>query len=448
MARSHRWKRYAETPLRHALREPAPLPDEMPSGKTQAETIDIFTNYEGHPGRGLTVQSLVTIFDEADRGWPQRQCDLFKDMLEIEGQLRSQVQLRKLSVLGKPWQIQAGEGGDKPEDARVAKLLELKLREVPNVRAAMAHTLKAPLWGYAGVNVVWRLDPDGIVAPKWFQIVPMRRFRFEEVTDDPRIITTANNWDGEKLRPGEWIFSTCDDDEQATRAGLLRVIAWLVMFKRWAMRDWVIFCERFGIPYVTGEYNERASPEDKAILKKAVTQLGRDGAGVFAQTCKIVVHEMSKGGGPQDVQATLCRYMDELISKLVRGATLGSDVGGAGSYAQASVHASTSFDITASDATFLSDSWGASICKQFVHYNGFQCVVPKARIHVMREVDPKTRAEILDILVNKLGLKLDADQVRQEFYVKAPTGEALERAPEPAPAAPPASGKKAPPAGD
>lgn len=446
-----RWKSRAEVPFNAALGEPRPLPDKVPVGKTQAESIDIFTNYETHPGRGLTVRNLVQIFDEADRGWPARQCDLFKDLQEIDGQLRSQLQLRKLAVLGKPWIIQAGEGGDTPEDARVAKLLEQKLRAVPNTRAAMAHTLKAPLWGYSGINVIWRLDSDGIVAPKWFQLVPHRRFKFKEVTDEPLIVTKKDQFEGEPLVPGEWIFSICDDDEQATRAGLLRVVAWLVMFKRWAVRDWVIFCERFGIPYVTGVYDERASPEDKAILKRAVSQLGRDGAAVFAKTCEIVVHEMSKGGGPNDVQATLCRYMDETISKLVRGATLGSDVGGAGSYGQAAVHASTSFDITSADATFLSDAWEATICKQFVHFNGFKVVTPKPRVHVMREVDPKTRAEIYDILVNKLRLKVDADQVRTEFYIKGVTGEALGPAPEPqvaaaAAGAPPAKEKAPPPA--
>lgn len=370
-----------------------------------------------HPGQGLTARRIVEIFREAEVGYPARQCDLFDDIIERDAHLRSQIDGRVEAVVGKPWIVQAG--GDTPEDDLAARLLEDALRAIPNITDTLEHVISASFYGYAGTEIVWE-QRNGITVPVWLANVPHRRFRFDEL-DCPRLLTRDNLTTGLELDPGKWIFER-RRNRTATRAGLMRTATWWSFFKTLSVRDWQIFSARFGLPYVTGEHGPDASEEDIKTLKKAVLSLGKDGAAVFSEACKLVIHETKTSANNEGVHAAITELCNREISKLISGATLTSESGGPGSFALGRVHADRSFDITQGDAERLGIRIEQEVGRPFVHFNGMTARPPRLKVHVIREVDPEKRMRIASIFANELGGALDEDQIRQEFQFKKPVG--------------------------
>lgn len=400
-----------------------------------AKSIEVF---DQHPGFGLTAKKINAAHSAAEMGWPAQQCDLHADVVEQDGHLRSQLEARLRSILGCAWNILPG--GPSPEDARVAALFDEHLHDVPNVMEMLAHQAKAQWGGYNGSEIRWEYDGQ-IIKPTWFDNVKARRFKFTRPGDTARLLIDQNLTDGIELEAGRWIFTRAFG-ESTVRAGLLRTCIWYSMFKRMSLRDWVIFAERFGIPYVTGQYNERASTADKATLEEAIMSLGKDGAAMFAETCKIVMHEVKGGGRAEDVHGALATYCDGQISKLVRGATTSSDHGGPGSFALARVQQDTTFVLTQADALLLEQSLEQQLLRPWVVFNGFQARTPRMLIHVVQTVDPVARMKNFAD-AQAMGLDISKHQIRTEYQIKEPIGpgDVLKPpAPAPKPGAPAAPG--------
>lgn len=434
------WKRLfgRAKPELAALAPPKPLPDD-PDDRISAVTFPLVDRWATHPGQGLTTRSIVRIFETAEAGRPADQCDLFEDIVERDAHLRSQLEARTDAVAFKEWVLTPG--GDRPSDDRAARILEDALRAVPNFEEMEAHQVSHNFTGYAGSEIVWDRR-DGYTVPVWFVNVPHRRFVFDEF-DQPRLIVDATSFDGVELEPGKWIFSR-RQARQTVRSGLLRTACWWSLFKHMAVRDWIIFAARFGIPYVTGEYAPNASPEDRKVLEKAVLSLGKDGAAVFSEACKIVVTEVTKSGSADGVHGALTEICNREISKLIAGATLTTETGGPGSYALGRVHQNRTYIHSLADAVRLARRIEADVCAPFVHFNGLPGRPPRLKIYVDLDLDAKTWAEIMSILANDLGMDLDEDQIRARFQLKPPTGKAI-RGTKRATAGEPA-GPKTPPA--
>src|SRR5262245_19379513 len=65
-------------------------------------------------GMTITPERIISIFRQAERGWPEMQCDLFDRVRQRDGKLRSAFAKRKAAVAGKRWIVQAG--GDTDQD--------------------------------------------------------------------------------------------------------------------------------------------------------------------------------------------------------------------------------------------------------------------------------------------------------------------------------------------
>jgi len=62
---------------------------------------------------------------------------------------------------------------------------------------------------------------------------------------------------------------------------VIRVIAWMYLFKNYTMKDWVSFAEIYGLPLRLGKYQQGASEDDKRALMQALVQIGADAAGII-----------------------------------------------------------------------------------------------------------------------------------------------------------------------
>jgi phage gp29-like protein len=204
----------------------------------------------------------------------------------------------------------------------------------------------------------------------------------------------------------------------------MRTAVWWSTFKTMSVRDWLILANRFGIPFITGEYDESISDDDKEVLRQAARDLGTDGYAIFSQQAKLVIHEIQRhqtGNAAEGIHGALMTICDLQNSKLIEGATLVSEVQGPGSHALGTVHENRYHDILEGDAEKLSESFQAAVGLPFVRFNGLSARPPRLKIHLGLNVSLKERIGIALDLANRLdGFELDEEQIRTMTLLRRP----------------------------
>jgi len=397
---------------------PPPTPMRAPSGIV-VKSVESLDRFIQHPGFGLTPQKVVQCYRQAECGWPERQVDLFEDIIENDGHLRSVIEARTLAVAGKPWSVMPG--GNEPIDIAAAQILNDALEET-NFGEAIGAVLGARYYGYSATEIRWE-DVGGDVVPTWFVPIPFRRIRFDD-QDQPRIVNGMNGFETEALEPGKWIYArnTGPLTSVTARSGLMRTATWFALWKRWSWRDWVIYAEKFGIPLVIGRYqaDSGSTDADKAALEDIVSDIGEAGSAVMSDKTEVEIREAQRGGDSNGLHINIVKESNNEISKLITGSTLTVESGGPGSFALGKVHESRAFDLVVSDADLVAKRFAMDLARPFLRFNGLEGArVPRLNIAVTREVDPLTRAQIVEKL-HGMGLPLDTEQLRNEFQIKAP----------------------------
>lgn len=126
----------------------------------------------------------------------------------------------------------------------------------------------------------------------------------------------------------------------------------MYLFKNYTLKDWVAFCEVFGMPRRLGKYQPGAKARrTSGRCMQALVAIGADAAGIFPDGTTIEFVNTEKTSST-DLYERLARYCDEQVSKAILGQTLTSDSGG-GSYAQSKTHNDVRHDLTVADCKAL-----------------------------------------------------------------------------------------------
>jgi phage gp29-like protein len=349
---------------------------------------------------------------------------LFDDVKESDGHLGSLYNGRMDAVAGKEWVIQAG-GSDAASEAAALALAD-QLEDDENFVEFMEHQLSAEFYGFAASEMQWAFDErERLWAPERFINVPHRRFYIQDGID-LRLLTKDERARGVELLPGKWVVSKGRHTNLA-RAGLFRTTTWWGHFKRLSVRDWVIFAAKFGIPHVTGVYEEIASDKAKEALKKAVEDIGEGGQAILAETTRIVLSELSqRAGDTSSVHPAIVSMCEAQMSKLINGATLNVESGGPGSFALGKVHQNRSHVKDVAAALRMSRVFRSQVAKPFAEFNGFTdagAKAPKLKIQVVMELDQATRLQLASVFANELGADIDEQQFRDELGLRKPNSE-------------------------
>jgi phage gp29-like protein len=370
----------------------------------------------------LSIGSLLASYEEADDGYPENMCDLFSQRIMVDAHLRAVLGNRRESVARKPWVLQ--EGGDSPADKQAAVNLESALRDVPGFTAVLEHQLTANPFGWALSEIDWQ-RVGGLAVPVGIENAPQRRFRFDRKTDTPLLLTKPTDIDGVPLIPGKWWYTHRTDTPLIASSGLMRTAAIWSHFKSLSVRDWLVFADRFGLPYVLGKYEEQVSPEDKATLEAAVAAVGTDGYATVSEACEIALTEAKTGGRAEDVHGSLVTLCDLQISKLIAGATLVQETTGQASYAIGRVHQNTNFALLLGDAGWLAESFADCIGRPFVKFNNLKARPPRLKMYLALDVSIKEQVQIASICANELGMEIDEEQIRDLTLLRRPQGTPL-----------------------
>ncbi len=98
--------------------------------------------------------------------------------------------------------------------------------------------------------------------------------------------------------------------------GILRQLIWTYAKKNYADDDWSELLEILGIPPRIGKYPSKSSAQDKAVLRRAVTDLGHSSSGIMPESMKIELLEAASLTGSnafQDRFKLAIRSYEQLI---------------------------------------------------------------------------------------------------------------------------------------
>lgn len=378
---------------------------------------DINDKYSEYPSNGLTPKRLARIFKAADEGDVREQMELFEEMEEKDTHLFSQMQTRKLAVTGLDWEVQAFS--DDERDKAVAAFIDAQLKGLENLDDIFIDILDAIGKGVSIMEIEWGVDNNGANVIENIEYVHPKKLIWDYATDEMKLCTREFPA-GISLPENKFVVHRYKAKSGHTsRAGILRVVSWMYLFKNYDIKDWVSFCEVFGMPLRLGKYSAAASEDDKKALMEAIYSLGTDAAGIVPDSTVIEFVESQKTTSVE-IYEKLARYCDEQISKAVLGQTLSADSGG-GSYAQGKVHNEVRHDLTVADAKALAATIRRDVIRPLVEYNfGYDTAIPFLLFNCREVEDQRETVDIYKILACDMGLEIPKRHIYEKFNIPKP----------------------------
>jgi phage gp29-like protein len=419
----------------HCVSEPGKV-----NGRPEARQIAVAAvrdRWSTYPSAGLTPHRLATIFREADQGDVYRQAELFEEMEEKDPHLFSTLGIRKNAVLRLDYDVTPYS--ESAEDKKIRDFVADVLFNLPALEEALLDLLDALGKGYSLVEILWGIDGGRAVVtglnwihPKKGSFLDRGAGMWTPMPRAPRILTEEHPIDGEEMPPFKLVYHRYKARSgHDTRAGILRVCAWMYLFKNYAVKDWSVFAETFGMPLRVGKYDAGASQADKDALLAAIRSLGTDAAGIISKSTEIQFVEAAQKGGAKIIHEALAEFANKEMSKAVLGQTATTE-GTPGRLGNEDAQDEGRHDLIEADAEALSGTIRFHIIRPLVSFNfGWDKPLPWFKLDYQEPEDLKSLMEVYKG-ASEIGQPISAEHVSERFKIPMPKkGETLLVAPPP-----------------
>ena len=273
---------------------------------------------------------------------------------------------------------------------------------------------------YAVHEIVWQRSPSTIenssefprtlltatfrFAPLWF---------FEARTGPLRFLPEELAYEGIDLAPGQWLVTTGE--------GLMESCSIAFLFKHLPLRDWLVYCERNGMPGVRGVTEAAPGTAEWDAAREAVRDFGAEFQALMSRGTEISPVDLSTRG--ELPYPLLVERMDRAMAALWRGADLATISKGQG--LGASLQANETTLLQHDDAALVSETLNAQVDTWIVR-ELFGNERPRAGFQLKTDNDAArlTHLELLERLV-RLGVPVATAGIHERLGLPAPTvGEA------------------------
>lgn len=387
------------------------LEDEL-SGPTLA---GVRSNWSDYPSRKLSPQRLSALLTSADEGDADLYLELAEEMEEKDPHYAAVIATRKRAVAQLPVHVEPASEDER--DQQIAETVEQVIFRRDAFQDELIDMLDAIAKGYSVCEIIWsrgarEWSPAQILYrdPRWFRWDYETQSRLQLRTPEGDV----------DLAPGRFIVHVAKAKSGLPiRGGIARAAVWFWMFGNYALKDWLIFLERFSMPTRVGKYPAGTSERDKQVLLRALRDIGADAAAAIPEGMLIEFIE-AKISGSVDAHERFQRWREGQLSKLVLGQTETTDAN-KGGYATASVHERVKEDICGADAAQLAATLTRDLVRPFVDLNfgrppkGY----PRAHLALPPSGDITALATALPGLVDR-GLKVPQRHIRREMSIPEP----------------------------
>jgi phage gp29-like protein len=190
------------------------------------------------------------------------------------------------------------------------------------------------------------------------------------------------------------------------------------MGKHFAVKDWLVFAEVFGMPVRIARYEPSATPEEKRELLRMLESMGADAAGIFSKAVELQFIEAGRGRTPPPYEL-LCEFFNREMSKAWLGETLTTDtVGSTAAFAATAVHNEIRLELRQDDIQKEGRTIRCDVLAPIVRMElGPDAPAPFFRRKFSPPRDLRELADVLKIAVNDLGIRIPQRWVHEALGV-------------------------------
>jgi len=263
--------------------------------------------------------------------------------LTSDAHVFSCLQSRKSGTLCKEWSIEPASNSRK--DKYAADLIKTQFDGLKRqMQRIVSEILDAVLYGISPLEVLWQTDGNSIMAadivgkpPEWFIFDDENRLRFltrgdmirgEEI--GPKKILLARHLDSYQNPYGERVLSRC---------------FWPVTFKKGGFKFWVVFTEKYGMPFMVGKVPPGTGEPERNALADMLEDMIQDAVAVINDNESVDMKESGSKSASADIYERLIQAANAESSKAIVGQTLTTEVTGNGSYAASKTHQEVRTDL-------------------------------------------------------------------------------------------------------
>ena len=380
-----------------------------------------------HPSNFITPQKMRSLFEDAESGDITAQHELFTDIEERDSDIAANLGTRKRALLTLDWRITPPRNATPAEDKLAEAAYEL-VDGLPAFDDLVIDLMDAVGHGFAALEIEWALS-DGLFMPVALTHRPQSWFCWSK--DDELLLKSPASQEGEPLWPLGWlVHSHKSRSVQQARNGLFRSLAWLYMFKHYAVHDFAEFLELYGMPIRIGKYGAGATKEEKNTLLRAVAEIGHNAAGIMPEGMEIELHNaaagMTSAGNPFLQMADWC---EKSAARLILGQTpTGGADGRSSTHALGKVHNEVRRDLLVSDAKQIAQTISRQLILPWLQINypaTDPARAPKFEFDTRETADIAVLAEAVPKLVD-VGVQIPEGWVRDKLTIpEAAEGEAV-----------------------
>ncbi len=384
------------------------------------QRIQRFIKSRFNPIRSLTPEWLAAMIDSFDAGY-LREFALMSDAIERRDDILAAVApKRKKAIARNGYEIVTTEKSAKADAHKqtlehfyghITAVNAISENERGGLKLLVRQMGDAIGKKYAVHEIVWKPGAKGLTAE--FRFAPL--WFFENRTGKLRYLPQEGAIEGIDLDPDNWMITVGD--------GLMLPCAIAYMFKHLPLKDWLIYCERFGMPIPIGETNApEDSPEWSAMLS-AVESIMAGAAAVKNVGENITLLE-TKGTGelPHPV---LVERMDRAMSAMWRGSDLSTmSRGGQGQQRStgASVQGEESEILEVDDTEMISETLNIQVTRSVIRYeHGDDEPLAYIKVLTTRKLDLQNEI-LVDQFLRDSGFPLDFQSVSERYGRPIPEG--------------------------
>jgi phage gp29-like protein len=384
---------------------------------------------------------IVRAFIDAELGYMTAQADLFEHMEDRDGAIAGFMQTRRLAPCGVKWSIEAAN--DTTEAESVAELVRAEMQAIPKFRISFRKMMDAIGKGLAALWIDWQpggRHPDTQWRIDGLHYINPKRYRFHWQREEFLILPDMTNADGSFVTqpgmgygtaPPTWkvlIHQTQIKTGHPAKAGVLRTCAIGFLARNYAMKDWMVYCDVFGMPTRWGKYPIGSSDDDKRELSEALENFGTDGAAITSDQVKIeFVESKSRTGGGLPFE-TLRSDAEREIQLAILGQDQTNTHNAAGGRTQvAEGGAKVRQDLLEADCIDIEETLTAQLIKPIVGYSKYGwdvagALCPRFKLHYEPPLDDESFIAVDIPLISVLGLPQTFGQIAKRYNRELPKG--------------------------
>ena len=315
---------------------------------------DITRNYIGK----ILLNPDKILTSEAGR----KGIEIYEDML-YEARVFSEMQKRKLAVIGKEWDIEPAS--DEAQDVKVAEFVEEVFKKF-SYDTARQTLLSGIVTGFKPAEVMWDYS-EGDIWIKSLNGGSPRRFVFD-LQGNLRLLTWGNMIEGEEIPDRKFIvFRNPSDNNSPYGDGLGRPLYWPVWFKKNGVKFWAVFLDKFGQPTPWGKYPTGTGEGDQTKLLDALKVMQTDQAIITPDTMTVELLEAARASSV-DSYDKWEKFWNDAITFIILGQTATTE-GTPGKLGSEEARSDIREEIVKSDADLLSECQNDFLIPWLCDYN-------------------------------------------------------------------------------